>query len=78
MTAVTQNFNAQALAANQNLVASALPSVAWFNGLVIIWLWLAVSDDAEQERVRLLKRRKQAQIEQQVKPARQRVCVPGF
>ena len=78
MTAITKNFNSTAIAANQNLIPYALPSVAWFNGLVIIWLWLAASDDAELRRVRFAKNRKQAQIEQQAKPVPQRVSAPAF
>ena len=64
MIVVTEIFNVQSIAANQNhLIPFTLGSVSWFNGAVIIWLWLAASDDAQEQRDKIKKRNQQAQIQ---------------
>jgi len=79
MILVTNIFNVQSIAANQNhLIPAALPSVAWFNGAVIIWLWLAASDDAQEERAKIAKRNQQAQIQAAQKTVAPKVSAPCF
>ena len=60
MTSITNNFNGQAIAANQNLELSALPGLTWFHGYFLIWMWLSVSNDANEAKKKLETRKQWA------------------
>ena len=79
MRTITDNFNNTAIAASSSPVAYALGSPSWILGTVIIWLWLAASDDAEQEQKEIAKRHKRA-VQQQViaAPLPRPAPAPGF
>ena len=79
MTAVTHNFNRFAVAGNQRLIPSVLPSVSWFHTYFIIWMWLATSDDADQAQEELENHRQQALAhERSVAEAKKRRIARGI
>ena len=60
MIAITKNFNGQVRASSQNLELSALPALTWFHGYFLIWMWLSVSNDANEAKKKLETRKQRA------------------
>ena len=67
MASISNNFNVLSVADNQNLIPTVAPSINWFQTHFIIWMWLAVSDDANESQAKAKKRRISRRIEEQRK-----------
>ena len=67
MASISNNFNVLSLADDQNLIPTVAPSINWFQTYFIIWMWLAVSDDANEARAKTKKRRISRRIEERRK-----------
>ena len=74
MKAITKNFNVTAIAANSSIIPSALGSVEWFQGTILIWLWLAMSDNAEHEEKEIATRHKRAVRQQEKTICKKRIA----
>lgn len=74
MASISNNFNVLSLAEDQNLIPTVAPSIYWFRTHFIIWMWLAISDDAQEAQAKAKKRRITRRIEEQ----RKAPTAPGF
>ena len=76
MGTIRENFNFVAIAANQGLIPRALPSANYFQKYLLLWLWLAASNDAADTEQRTKQRRQRALKDTQ--PVPQAALAPRF
>ena len=75
---LSNKFNVLSVAENQSLIPAVLPSISWFHTQFIIWMWLAVSDDANEAQAKAKKRRISRRIEEQRKAPTAPGSAPTF